>query len=98
MPNQKLSINQYNNNPMHLNYSQSEIYDNQSTSNIHEINSQLNEIQIQAAVSQVSQGSNDSGNRDLPGRNESYLSKREGTANEDGHPFNGPKLHLFRKG
>ena len=50
--------------------------------------------------SQLSLGSNNSGNRGeviTAVRNESHLSKRESKEDEM-HPFNGPKLHLFRKG
>ena len=31
-------------------------------------------------------------------KNNSYLSKRETTSQDESHPFNGPKLHLYRKG
>ena len=44
----------------------------------------------------ISQFSDDSGNK----KNESYLSNRDGviSGHEEPHPFNGPKLHQFRKG
>ena len=68
--------------------SQSELFEQNSLSGIQvqEINSQIK--------NEISQFSHDSELK----RNKSYLSKRDTTSQDKDCPFDGPKLHLYRKG
>lgn len=63
------------------------MYDIQSQGNLFEIGSQFNDIHVQIASQNGKNPSSDL-NRHTLGEGKK----------EDPHPFNGPKLHLFRKG
>ena len=67
----------------------------QGTFRVQNIESEFGEQNIsEMHIQGISQFSEDSGG----GKNDSYLSNRDGAVSDEPHPFNGPKLHQFRKG